>query len=176
MHGLIFETSVWLLAGSTRLISNILFVPPTKVRVLQRKQWGMPKQSTMYSSRINNNLQFSRNNVISVNESNQNAKQILFTEIVVLEQQCSTNLTYTKIHSKQFTMSSFVVLIWSYSQHSTESGTNTSEQYWIINDNCTTTHSRKSTTPMRFHSRIKQVLCTHTITPPTGDHRQAATS
>jgi len=136
----------------------------------------MPKQSTMYSSRINNNLQFSRINVISVNESNQNAKQILFTEIVVLEQQCSTNLTYTKIHSKQFTMSSFVVLIWSYSQHSTESGTNTSEQYWIINDNCTTTHSRKSTTPMRFHSRIKQVLCTHTITPPTGDRRQAATS
>ena len=38
MHGLIFETSVWLLAGSTRLISIVpLFLAPRKSRVLQRK-------------------------------------------------------------------------------------------------------------------------------------------
>ena len=38
MHGLIFETSVWLLAGSTRLISIVpLFLASRKTQVLQRK-------------------------------------------------------------------------------------------------------------------------------------------
>lgn len=84
----------------------------------------------------------------------------------LLSQNNNAQLTHILIgiRHEQFTILFFNVLIWSYSQHSTSTGTKTSEQHWIINDNYTTTQNVKvhhQRDPTRAWNKFQALIRRH---------------
>ncbi len=89
MHGLIFETSVWLLAGSTRLISIVpLFLASRKTQVLQRKLCK-PKPASFFFKKYLKCKQ-NANESLSTTQLLFTCQHIFSTEIVSQNRQCST--------------------------------------------------------------------------------------
>jgi hypothetical protein len=116
MHGLIFETSVWLLAGSTRLISLIvLFLWQANTRVQTTFLFYKSKSRMLFSIRkIYAALCVLRYHFWFLKTYMQNkfsSQKIVILEFAMLNKLAATN------DVKLFTMKFFVVLIWLYSQH-----------------------------------------------------------